>query len=301
MIRSKISLNAIRTFETCARHLSFKKAAEDLHVTPSAVSYQMRALQEDLGVALFERAGRGLTLTEQGAALATDVKTGIQQIEAGLHRLRSEARLDTLILQAYMSIASKWLLPRLATFRKRHPSQNIELFTSYTEWGFRPEMADAGLVYGTCSQPDIHHWRFFVDSLIVVASPKLLAVHPKLTSPEDLYDLPFISMGDHDDTLGQWFQAFNLPVPLGPEMQRIDTQFVAIEAAIAGQGLLIIPSLFVLSDIDKGLLCRALMHQVKGDRCWSLACSKTRREDVRIRRLAHWLSHEFAYLLETDA
>src|SRR5690606_27259335 len=124
------SLNGLRAFEAAGRHLSFSKAAEELHVTPAAISQQIKALEEQLGIKLFRRLNRALELTDHGSLLLPGVSAGFEQIAGAVYRVRAAGERNSVNVETSPGFASKWLLPRLEGFKARHRDIEVRISAS---------------------------------------------------------------------------------------------------------------------------------------------------------------------------
>src|SRR5215469_12184011 len=168
-------LNALRCFEVAARHLSFTKAALELNVTHSAVSHQIKTLEEWLGMQLFRRVNRGLMLTEAGQAYLKPVREAFERLGEATRRLRSKGRSGPLTLTVMPSFAAKWLMPRLRRFRERHPEIDVRISAQSHLVDFAREDVDICIRYGRGSWPGVTAVLMMPESMFPLASPLLLA------------------------------------------------------------------------------------------------------------------------------
>jgi LysR family glycine cleavage system transcriptional activator len=238
------------------------------------------------------RAGRNIELTLEGSVLFREVRAGIERIELGIAKIQKSQERQAVRLQSYMSISSRWLMPRLARLREKHPALRIELYTSQLEWHFRREHADAGFIYTESRERGLFYYPLRRDHLVAVCSPTFLHRFGEVKDPSDLLKLPIIKTGDGGDHLEKWFQAAGITIRRDNITQTIDTHFVALEAACAGEGLVVVHSLFAERDIEAGNILRPLPHNVSVPGMWYLVCESWRRDDQRIKRIAHWLADE---------
>ena len=181
-------LNALRTFEAAARHLSFTKAAAELFVTQAAVSHQIKALEEHLGMPLFRRLNRALMLTDEGQALLPYVRDAFDQLAEGVRRLRQGQSSGVLTISVLPSLASTWLIPRLRDFQTRHPEIEVHMTATERLIDFAREPVDAGIRYGLGHWPGLRVERLLSAEIIPVCSPALLegaasAAHPRRPGP----------------------------------------------------------------------------------------------------------------------
>lgn len=277
-------LPLLRTFEAAARQLSFKRAAEELHVTPAAVSQQMRSLEAQLGQPLFLRLTRALRLTEAGAALAPEVTRALQQLAEAVQRVNALADRPggRLTVIAPPSFASHWLLPRLPGFHAGHPGIELRLASSSDSVDPRGDAAalaalgaagrserdaDASVVailYGRepAATTGLHVERLLTPELLPVCAPGWLAAHP-LTRPAELCRQPLIHAEVHGrvNRAGipwgwpQWLRAAGVRSPLSPTAGgHFANVLLAIEAALAGQGVALAPRPMIAALLDSGAL-----------------------------------------------
>src|SRR5262245_56143132 len=179
-------LNALKAFEATARQLSLRKAALELHVSPGAVSHQIRNLEEHLGVQLFQRLGRGLRLTQAGQAALPLLRQGFDSLAEAVQQMRDSDRREALRVWAPPSFAAKWLVPRLSHYAARHPGIDIELSASldlvgeshaaeWTHGAFSQQGLDLAIGFGDGVYPGCRVDKLFPVSAIPLCSPRLLA------------------------------------------------------------------------------------------------------------------------------
>lgn len=285
------SLTALRAFEAAARHGSLRLAAEELAVTDSAVSHQVRSLEEGLGVALFVRNGRALQLSEAGRTLYPILADAFDRMAYGTDLVRRAGFAGELVLQAYVTVAVKWLLPRLYRFQEAHPEPVLRLATSHRGWDFDPQQADVALVYRKPPfENDLHYRPLFRATVFPVAAPGLMPAGGLL--PEELAQLPLIRVAAVEDDWRNWFVAAGLPwegLPPGPVF---DTYLLAFEAAVSGHGVAIGPEFVLRGELASGRLVRPFAFEAVQPGTWCLACRRERRHDPRIALLARWLAAE---------
>lgn len=260
MARQLPPLNALRAFEAAARHLSFTKAAAELHVTQAAISHQVKALEETLGVMLFRRLNRRLVLTDHGQSYLPVLREAFDQIDTATRRLHADERAGPLRISALSSFAARWLLPRLPHFRERHPEIDVVVSVSDALIDFSTENIDIGLRYGHGNYPGLANEHLLDDEIFPVCSPKLLAGPIPLRGFEDLHRHTLL----HDDgaqpqQVESWhwwkntFDIQDLDVGRGPGY---GDSSMLMQAAIAGQGVALGRLSLALDDLEAGLLAR---------------------------------------------
>ncbi len=182
MPRQLPPLTALRAFEAAARHLSFVRAAEELHVTPAAISQQVRLLEDHLGVSLFRR-GRKLALGDAAAALLPLVSEAFDQIERAMLKVRPSALNNALVVSSPPAFASRWLIPRLEDFQTRHPDIDLRLDATKRPVNFEVEDVDVAIRFGAGNYPGLVAERLMPEAIVPVAAPVLAAT---IHTPDDL-------------------------------------------------------------------------------------------------------------------
>lgn len=254
------SLKSLRAFEAAARHLSFTRAAEELFVTPGAISQQVAALEAHLGLQLFERIRQRLRITEAGRSYLAPLKQSLDRIEmATVDLLNHGGDTDELRIGVLPSLASLWLIPQMPAFSRRHPDIRLKLTTlnlNFAAGERSPDLAggfiDLGLFYGDGHWPNLRAEPMLTETLVPVASPALLrSASGTVPSPYDHF--PLLQHSTRPNSWAEWFLHNQLPArrPRGPSFEHFH---MVIAAAIAGMGIAIVPKLFVLQDIQSGLL-----------------------------------------------
>jgi len=265
-------LAAMRAFESAARHLSFKKAAEELHVTPAAVSQQIKALESYLGVSLFDRLTRALAITTQGRSMLPKIREGFECFAAAIDSTRQFAD-GVLTVTAPPSFATRWLVPRLPHFSAAHPEVELRLSSSGDSVDRRGEapsrrgeqadlrQADSALAirYGTGNYPGLQVERIFAPEWVPVCSPRLPTADRPLTTPEDLGRHVLI----HDETIDaegrqpgwrEWLSSAGVQTVDADRGPRFSNAVLAVEAALDGQGVVLALKPLVAADIAAGRL-----------------------------------------------
>ncbi|WP_233417127.1 transcriptional regulator GcvA [Halovulum marinum] len=257
-------LTGLRAFEAAARHLSFKAAAEELHVTPAAISQQVRALEEFVGQPLFRRLTRALALTEAGAAAAPVLTEGFARLAEAAARMRSRpaARDRVLTISAAPSFASKWLLPRLERFRARHPEYEIRIDASDSLTRFDgTEDVDLALRYGRGHYGRLRADRLTGETAFPVCSPALASGTPPLRTPDDLcrHTLLHIAWTMQEPDAPSWPMWLRAAGVTGIDSEaglRFSIDSMAVQAALEGHGVALVTRSLVADDLAAGRLVR---------------------------------------------
>ncbi len=239
-------LSALQAFEAIARRRSFSLAAEEMHLTPSAVSHQLAKLEGILGVRLFERSARGVELTPAGHNYLQRVANALGAINTATEDLRHGVQ-DTLYLHSSPSFASLWLMPRIALFTKRHPDISLVLSASHVHSDFQLGQMDIDIRYGLPNWPNLEVEPIFTELIQPLASPEFIR-HHALHEPADLLRVPLIQSSVNVVQWADWFARFGngqRPERMGLRFDRammsmdaaVQSLGVALESASLGQGL----------------------------------------------------------------
>lgn len=257
-------LDALRAFEAAARHLSFTRAAEEIHVTQGAVSHRVRALEAELGVPLFRRLTRRLELTEAGETLALAVRRGLEEIAGALGALEQGGALEgPLRVSVLPSFASRWLVPRLAGFRARYPGIEARIAAESGFADLHGGAADVAVRYGRGRYPGLDAEFLMGDAVLPVCSPALLRESGPLDVPADVARFPLL----HDSTAeadgsgadwASWCAHAGRPEIACRSGQRLSNAVLTLEAAAAGLGLALGRQSLIEEDLATGRLVAPL-------------------------------------------
>jgi LysR family glycine cleavage system transcriptional activator len=230
-------LSALRLFEAAGRHASFKLAAAELHVTPSAVSHGIVSLERWLGIDLFERGPRGLALTEAGRDYLPYVSEALTMIATGTQRLPSKRADRKIVISSAPTFAARVLLPNLSGFRARHPDISVAIDSSHRMVGFPVDGVDLAIRMGRGPWPGLASTRLLGERLVPVCAPRYLATLGGPDTAPDLTRATLIHMSSAHEDWAAWSEAVGLA---GLDLARgltVDTMQLGIEAAIAGLGV----------------------------------------------------------------
>ncbi len=289
-------LNALRAFEAAARHASFTAAAVELHVTPAAISRHVRALEEALGVRLFQRLTRAVALTPAGAAALPLLTEGFAKLRAGVARLREACAEGVLRVSAAPSVASRWLVPRLGRFARLHPKIEVQLDASERLADFAADGVDVAIRYGPTPLGDLRAICLLPERTFPVWSPALVGAARPIRSPVDLLAYPLLglaprSTGALPPDWADWLAAVGLvgaPVVAGLRFQQ---SALAIEAALAGHGVALAIGALVADDLRAGRLLRLEGPTAEIERpavCYRLVYPPAFANDARVRAFRDW-------------
>ena len=254
-------LNGLRAFEAAARHLSFTRAADELHVTQTAISHQIRKLEDQLGVKLFLRRIRAVELTREGEAYLPPVRAAFEDLRQATARLRGPGGNSVVTVSTTASLAAKWLVPRLADFQAQHPAIEIRLTTTTALIDLAADGIDLGIRYGRGNWPGLRAEWLMAEDIFPVCSPALLAGAKPLARPEDLAEHTLLHMSLYPDEWQHWFTAAGLPARLGARLGArpgltFDLSLMALAAAIDGLGVALGRTAYVEADLAAGRLIK---------------------------------------------
>ncbi|MHB2247761.1 transcriptional regulator GcvA [Pseudomonas fitomaticsae] len=290
------SLNGLRAFECAARHLSFTRAAEELNVTQTAISHQIRRLEDELGVRLFMRLKDGLALTEEGNAYLPGIRSAFLELRYSTEKLLESSNNSVLTISTLVSVASKWLLPRLPSFREAHPQIDVRISASTELVDFRKGGIDAAIRYGDGNWPGLRADWLMSDEIFPVCSPRLLTGDKPLKTPADLAHHPLLQVsGLTANDWNDWLHAAGQP-PLKAKGSRLtfDLAMMAVQSAIDGQGVCIGRSTYVDDDLRAGRLVAPFDLRLKSDSGFYLVTPHDQAESKKIVAFRGWLSQVLA-------
>ena len=286
-------LAAVRVFEAAARHGSFTVAAGELGMTQAAVSYQVKLLEERLGVALFRREKRRAILTDPGRRAAARLTAAFDAIDATFAELRQEDE-AVLTVSTSNTFANTWLAWRLGGFQLAHPDMAVRLLTSDVLVDFAADESDVAIRSGYGSWPGLAQHELVPIDFTPMCSPGWLRAHGALTQPADL--LHVVQISPHDPWWPFWLREAGVEVPDGPVRPgvRLDSQAHEGHAAMAGQGVAMLTPFFWRNDLAEGRLVRPFAQvSTRGYAYW-LVYPEGRRLVPKVRRFRDWLLAEVA-------
>ena len=259
-----ISAGYLRAFEAVARHLNFRAASEEMALTQSAVSRQIQALEEEVGVPLFLRHTRAVELTSAGAQLLLAVSNALPRIDSAVRQIRQSAGRRSVALTTFASFASMWLIPRLEQFQRDHPDIDIRIDASDQTLDLELADVDLALRYGPTATMPSHAVRLFGEQLTPVASPWLLKSGTPVKKPEDLAQFALIEAGDAHAThlewltWRRWFDEQQLPRLQPKRWLFFNYAYQMVQAALTGQGVVLARLPLVAESLANGDLIEPL-------------------------------------------
>ncbi len=288
------SLNALRAFAVAGRHSNLRAAAEELFVTASALSHQIRGLEEQLGVRLFIRSQQGLQLSEVGRSLHPQVEAAFAQLTDALASLQPAKRGDTLTVSMLSTFAMRWFIPRLYRFQRQHPDIEVRISTSIELVDFARDDMDCAIRSGQGKWPGTKALRLLEERYAPVCSPTLATSDKPLQQPADLvhHTLLHSNMRPHD--WQTWLAAEGLPDFKASHELEFETRNFAIAAAIRGLGVAIIDPLLVQEELKDGRLIQPFSHTLPASSAYYLVWSSKREEPAKLAAFRTWLLEEVA-------
>ena len=285
------SLNGLRAFEAAARHLSFTAAASELNVTQTAISHQIKRLEQELGVRLFVRQNRALALTPEAKDYLPGVRAAFNDLRLATDRVLRKDNDHVLTVSTLASLAAKWLLPRLSAFQEAHPDIYVRITTSTGLVDFKSGDVDAAIRYGRGNWPGLRAAWLMADQLFPVCSPALLTADKPLRRPEDLADHVLLhTSGGTEDDWRLWLTAAGLPTQISKHPGvTFDLSFMTVQAAIDGIGVAIGRTSYVEADIAKGRLVVPFKITLPADAGFYLVSPEGKTDAAKLSAFRQWL------------
>jgi LysR family transcriptional regulator, glycine cleavage system transcriptional activator len=288
MARRLPPLNALKAFETAARHLSFTKAAEEMYVTQAAISHQIKALEDHLGLKLFMRKNRSLLLTEEGQSYFLDIREIFLQLHESTEKLLARGAKGSLTVSLQPSFAIQWLVPRLNQFSEQHPDIDVRIKAVDLDEGSLTDDVDVAIYYGRGTWRNLHADKLHTEYLLPVCSPLLLNSTKPLAEPTDLQYHNLL----HDGSRRAWkawfttqgFKHFN--VNQGPIFSHSS---MVLQAAIHGQGVALAHNVLARPDINSGRLIVPFNHVLISKDAYYLVCRESQTELGKITAFRQWM------------
>jgi LysR family glycine cleavage system transcriptional activator len=290
-------LSALRAFEAAARLQSFSKAADELNVTPAAISHQIHALEEDLGVSLFARRNRAVELTASARVLLPGLSEAFAGIQTSVRRLRAHNDTGTLNVTASPSFAGKWLVQRLYRFQEQNPEVDVRISATDAVVDLTRGDFDIAIRYGTGRYPGLDVELLLKNEVFPACSPDLLRHEPPLETPADLrhHALLHDQAVDRDPlvpTWSMWLKAAGVDDAPASHGLSFSTNVLALEAAIAGHGVTLAYSTTAAADIAAGRLVRLFSLALPDLFAYYIVTAPGALERPKVRAFRAWLRTE---------
>jgi LysR family glycine cleavage system transcriptional activator len=293
MPRKLPPLNALKAFEAAARHESFTRAAAELCVTQGAVSHQVKALEQVLGLKLFNRERQRLIITEAGRDYLVIVRDALDRIALGTENLIQRQSSGVLTVSTSPDFAAKWLVHRLGIFAEAHPDIDLRVSATLHHVDFAREEVDVAVRHGDGNWPGLDVTPLSAEELFVVCSPKLLSGRNRIREPADLVRFPLLHLDDRKDW-SRWLQRAGVTetgLGHGPVLNRAS---MVIDAAVDGQGVALARTTLAAWDLLNGRLVRPFAEALRLKKTYWIVCPKATATLPKISRFRDWLLAEAA-------
>ena len=281
-------LNALRAFEATARHLSVKNAADELCVTPGAVSQLVKTLELHLGVQLFRRVNRGVFLTDAGQAYLPPVRNAFRQISDATQKVAVPAETGLLTVSATPFFASAWLVPRLKSFQDAHPDIDLQVLTSNALADFSRDGVDVAIRHGMGQYPGLASQRVLTVEMVPVAAPALVVEYGKPKKPADLLQWPRVNDADRKGWR-LWLEAQGIEDAGPARGPSFDDAGLLLQAVLAGQGAALLPAAMMAPEIAQGRLVQLSKVTWLEDFAYYLVCPEGSRDRPKVAAFRDWL------------
>ena len=285
------SLNYLHTFESVARHLSFTNAAKELCVTQAAVSHQIRALEEHLGVRLFHREKRKVFLSDEGQKLLPSVVSGLQGIADSLENIHNYDAEDTIVVGVGSSFSANWLVHRLGAFYQKYPEVNLHMKISNNDLDFVADGTDLAVVWGKGDWQGLMCEQLMVVEFTPVCSPELLNKTHPLKTPEDLIHYPLLDDPDYN-IWQEWFEEAGIQERKYKRRTVIRDSNVLINSTLDGHGIALCAVGIVQEYLDSGRLIRPFELSITGGGFYYLVYPEKALQKPLVRLFKDWLISE---------
>jgi LysR family glycine cleavage system transcriptional activator len=293
MLRRLPLLNALKSFEAAARHESFTRAAEELHVTQGAVSHQVKALEQELGIKLFNREHQRLATTEAGREYLAVVRDAFDRIALGTERLLQRQSSAALTISISPDFAAKWLVHRLGRFSQAHPDVDLKVSAAMHHVDFAREDVDLAVRHGDGSWTGLHVERLCAEQLFPVCSPSLMRGRQRLANPADVLKFPLLHLASRKDWAA-WLDMVGVPDATGTYGPVMSHASLLIDAAAAGQGIALARTTLAAWDLLNGRLVRPFPDVLRLPKSYWIVCPKATAMLPKVKRAREWLLAEAA-------
>ncbi|CRI54654.1 LysR family transcriptional regulator [Pseudomonas sp. CCOS 191] len=286
------SMTALQCFEAAARHLSFTRAAEELHLTQSAVSKQVAQLEEMLRHHLFLRIRRRLQLTPAGSLYLAEVNKILTQVDmSSRYVLSYGSQTEVLKVATQPSFGVRWLIPHLKGFGKRHPNLHLDIRNEMEPFALLQGSADVVFFYGQGTWPGATCIELFGEEVVPVCAPELLQGRT-LPDASAVAELVLLQSTSRPQAWHEWFLEQGLHTDNSYHGPRFDTFYMALSAAQAGCGVALVPSYLVAKELAEGSLVLAWDHAMKSNGAHYLAYAEHAAEVPKVRALVEWVAEQ---------
>ena len=288
-------LNALRAFEAAARHSSFARAADELCVTPGAVSRHILKLEAYLGTKLFKRGHAQVELTPAGNAYLLEIRDAFVRISQATTTTRTTGLNERLLrIKVPPTCAARWLVPRLAHFHAEHPEISIQLTTSHDAVDFGRDDVDAAVQYGREVGPAVASQRLFDEVLLPVCSAAVAAQKPALRQPRDVARHVLLHSIRRPNDWPDWFAGAGVDDPPLDKSMAFENSTLTYQGAVDGLGVAIAQVAFVIDEIERGRLVAPVDVRLKSELAYFLVFPREHTQSRKLRLFSEWAAAEAA-------
>ncbi|MBL4630483.1 MAG: transcriptional regulator GcvA [Paraglaciecola sp.] len=283
-------LNSLKSFEAAARHLSFRDAADELCVSVSAVSHQVKQLEHALNIELFIRKTRAVELTKIGKQYYPILRDAFDKIAEGTYLILKPTRSDVLTIQLYSTLAIRWLIPRLPDFQKKHPKISVRLNTSQLDVDFDQSDVDACVMIGHRMAKGLHYSYLFSSDVFPVCSPKLLEGKDRLQQPDELNQYTLLQVYPSERDWYIWLDGVGCTTVDPESGLQFDNYDHSISTALQGMGIALGMQPYVGKELSSGMLIEPFPEmRVKHHSEWYFVYRQEKFEQKKIQLFESWL------------
>ena len=299
-MRTMPPLNALRVFEAAARNMSFTKAAEELHVTPGAVSQQIKTLEEFIGARLFRRTKRALLMTDAAEASLPILSDAFDRMEEAARILTAQRDSRRLTVSVAPSLAAKWLVPRLDRFQEKEPDVEVWISADMEVVDFAIDDVDIAIRYGPGRYPGLDVELLMEEQIFPVCSPRLLEGGAALNSPHDLAYHTLLHDGSPDademssPSWAMWLKAAGVETVDARRGPKFNQSSLVIEAAVAGKGVALAKAAIALADLQSGRLVQPFDFTTRSNFSYYVAHPASKAKNRAVKAFKAWLREEAA-------
>jgi len=291
--KANISLRGLRTFSIAARCGSFRKAGEELFITASAVSHQIKSLEDELGELLFDRNSRELSLTETGKSLYEDVSPLIEQLDTVAASYKKGGISSSIRISVQPFFASEYFVPRLSEFAAKHPEIDIQVGTSDESAEKHPADADLSIRLFRSPPPDMPSNLLFPLRMLPAGSPDFMK-SMKVKNKKIVSDFPIIVHESQPKAWADWVKASGIQIPESTKVIRLDSMIAVVRAAQRGIGAALVPVPIGQLWFDEGSIVRLFNKELVADVSYYLVTKQERSSDRSVMLLRDWIVKNFA-------
>jgi LysR family glycine cleavage system transcriptional activator len=290
--KGRASLRGLRTFCTAAARESFRSAADELFITPSAVSHQIRSLEEELGVLLFDRSTRDLKLSEAGRELYEEIRPIIEQLDAAISRFGGKGAKSTIRMSVQPFFGSEYFVPRLSEFTSANPEIDIQVRASDESAETHPADADMSIRLFRSPPPGLQSRRLFPLRLVPAGS-KALARSVRVKGGAIVSDFPIIVHETYPRAWKDWSKTSGISLPEDSKVTRLDSMIAVVRAVEQGIGAALVPVPLADQWFSQGTITRLFDAELVADSSYYLVWEEDQADDEALSRFRRWILRKF--------